>query len=308
MRLGVTRYSDVVALGRQAGRAPAEGCVNTAKDSDRGGTVGNIHMNGSKGVVIITGASSGIGYELSRVFAREGHSLMLVARDEAKLRSVADELGEAHDISATVCPLDMAAPDAPQQLIEEIRRRQWSIDVLVNNAGFGLYGPFAEADLHSTLQMVQLNIVSLTYLTRLVLPEMIERGQGRILNVASTAAFQPGPLLAVYYASKAYVLHFSEALAEELRSTGVTVTALCPGPTETSFVDRAGLGGSKLFSGPLRVMDARMVAEAGYRGLMRKRRIIVPGLTNKFAIQSGRLLPRRLVTRVVRYIQAPKTD
>lgn len=265
-------------------------------------------MNKSEGVVIITGASSGIGYELSRQFASHGHSLMLVARDEQKLQSVADELTAAHGISASVYPLDIAAPGAPQQLMEETQRRRLSINSLVNNAGFGMYGPFAESDVGSTLQMVQLNITALTHLTRLVLPEMIERGQGRILNVASTAAFQPGPLMAVYYASKAYVLHFSEALAEELKNSGVTVTALCPGPTETAFVDRAGLGRSKLFSGALRVMDAETVAEVGYRGLMKKRRVVVPGTMNKLLIQSARFFPRRLVTRVAHAMQAPKKN
>ena len=176
------------------------------------------------------------------------------------------------------------------------------MEVLVNNAGFGVYGPFANADLTATLQMLQVNVVALTHLTRLFLPGMVHRNQGRVMNVASTAAFEPGPLMAVYFASKAYVLHFSEALSEELNQTAVRVTAFCPGPTATGFEDRAGLGESKLFTGR-NVMNAGVVAAAGYRGLMRGRRIVVPGVLNNLFTSSVRFLPRRLVTLVVGSMQ-----
>lgn len=178
------------------------------------------------------------------------------------------------------------------------------MDVLVNNAGFGTYGAFAETDLGTELEMLQLNIATLTHLTKLFLEKMLAEGNGKILNVASTAAFQPGPLMAVYYASKAYVLSFSEALANELRGTGVSVTALCPGPTRTGFQRRAGMGASRLFDWG--VMDAPTVATIGYRGLMRERPLIIPGLKNKLLGFSVRLAPRRLVPAVVRVLQSKR--
>lgn len=259
-------------------------------------------MSTPKGLVVVTGASGGIGYELSKRFARDGYPLLLTARNGDKLTTFASELTAAHGVRVDSCPLDLAATDAPGRLFDAARHQGQPVDVLVNNAGFGCYGPFASADLAPTLQMLQVNIVALTHLTRLFLPGMIERNEGRIMNVASVAAFEPGPLLAVYFASKAYVLHFSEALDEELRSTKVRVTAFCPGPTATGFEERAGLGESKLFTGR-NVMNAAAVAEAGYRGLMRGRRIIVPGLMNNILTSSVRFLPRRIVTRIVGSMQ-----
>ena len=257
---------------------------------------------GEKGLVVVTGASGGIGYELARLFARDGYPLLLTARSGDKLGAFARELTAAHGVAAATCALDLAGPDAPARLFEAARGQSRPVEILVNNAGFGTYGPFAEADPAATLQMLQVNVVALTHLTHLFLPGMVARNAGRIMNVASTAGFQPGPLLAVYAATKAYVLHFSEALDEELRKTKVRVSAFCPGPTATGFEARAGLAGSKLFSGR-NVMDARPVAEVGYRGLMRDRRVVVPGLWNNLLIQSHRFAPRRLVTKVVRMIQ-----
>ena len=187
-------------------------------------------------------------------------------------------------------------------MLETAQNLGLPVQVLVNNAGFGGYGPFAEADLASTLQMLQLNVVALTHLTRLFLPGMLERNLGGILNVASIAGFQPGPLMAVYYASKAYVLHFSEALTEELRNTNVRVTALCPGPTITGFEERAGLNASRFFTSR-GVMDARAVAEAGYRGFRNGRRIVVPGWRNRLLAQSYRFFPRALIAGLVRRVQ-----
>ena len=198
--------------------------------------------------------------------------------------------------------MDLGAPDGPNQLFQAAQSQGRPSEVLVNNAGFGGWGPFVESDLAATLQMIQLNVVALTQLTRLFLPGMVQRNTGGVLNVASTAAFQPGPLMAVYYASKAYVLHFSEALSEELRETNVRVSALCPGATATGFEGRAGLGASKLFTGR-KVMDARTVAEVGYRGFLRGKRVVVSGLWNNLLVTSNRFVPRWLVASIVRRMQ-----
>ena len=259
-------------------------------------------MTGEKGLVVVTGASGGIGYELARLFARDGWPLLLAARSGDKLTAFAQELTAAHNVPVAVCVVDLAAPGAADQLFEAARRQGRPVGVLVNNAGFGDYGPFVKADLANVLQILQVNIVVLTHLTRLFLPDMVGRNEGRVMNVASTAAFQPGPLMAVYYASKAYVLHFSEALDAELRKTKVRVSAFCPGPTATGFEARAGLGASKLFTGR-NVMNARRAAEAGYRGLMRGRRVVVPGLWNNLLVLSVRFFPRRWITRVVQWMQ-----
>jgi len=259
-------------------------------------------MDNQKGIAIVTGASGGIGYELAKLFARDGYSLLLVARSGEKLRTVSAELASTYAIDATACRVDLAEAGACDQVLAAAQKSNRPVHVLVNNAGFGSWGPFVETDPQVTLGMLQVNIVALTALTRLFLPSMVARKCGRILNVSSVAAFQPGPLMAVYYASKAYVLHFSEALADELRQTGVTVTALCPGPTATGFEQRATLGESWLFSGG-GALDARMVAEVGYRGLMQGRRIVIPGLWHKLLVLGERLVPRRVVVRIVRGLQ-----
>jgi short-subunit dehydrogenase len=255
-----------------------------------------------RGTVIITGASGGIGYELARCFARERWPLLLTARSDERLKTVAAELTTARQVPVATCPLDLAVPGAARQLVQAAGRLERPVEILVNNAGFGTYGPFAETDVTSLVELLQLNVVALTELTRLVVPDLVARRRGRIMNVASTAAFQPGPLMAVYYASKAYVLHFSEALADELRHSGVSVTAFCPGPTATGFERRANLEVSKLFHGRT-LMAADLVAEVGYQGLMRGRRIVVPGLWNKLMIQGHRFLPRRWMTSIVRNVQ-----
>jgi uncharacterized protein len=246
---------------------------------------------------LITGASSGIGYELAHVFAREGYDLVLVARNEEKLRQVAQETA-AQGSSARSLVKDLADPAAPAKIFADLQQAGLAVDVLVNNAGFGTYGPFAQSNPESQLEMIRVNVLALTHLSRLFLPAMIERHEGKLLNVASTAAFQPGPLMAVYYATKAYVLPFSEALANELEGTGVTVSALCPGPTTSDFQRRARMERSRLVSGSM--MDARTVAEAGYRGLLKNRPVIIPGLGNKALAFSVRLTPRGLVRRIVR--------
>lgn len=250
---------------------------------------------------LITGASSGIGAALARLFAENGYDLAIVARSETTLQELADELSRRHGLNVTVIPLDLSVAGAADQLVAAIERQALQIDVLVNNAGFATYGLFAEIDAKVEQEMMQVNMVTLTLLTKLLLPGMIQRRQGKILNVASTAAFQPGPLMAVYYASKAYVLSFSEALAEELRSTGVSVTALCPGPTRSGFQERARMQDSRLVQGE--IMDVQTVAQAGYSAPMSKKRIVIPGRQNQLLAFATRLLPRSLVTRLTRQAQ-----
>jgi hypothetical protein len=249
---------------------------------------------------LVTGASSGIGLELARRLARDGYQMVLVARRPDRLERVAADLGRTYGVGAIALPLDLADPAGPATLAAELDRRGIAVDVLVNNAGVGGYGPFAQSDLARDLAMIRLNVESLIAVTRLLLPGMLARARGRIANLASTAAFQPGPNMAVYYASKTFVLSFSEALAYELAGTGVTVTAVCPGPTLTGFQDASGLTGRKLPT-PLLVPVER-VAEVAYRGIMRGKRIVVPGLGNKVLAVGARLGPRRVVTAVVGWV------
>jgi hypothetical protein len=196
---------------------------------------------------------------------------------------------------------DLSEPGAPAYVLDQTTRADIQVDVLVNNAGFGQYGMFAENDLEECLRQIQLNVTTLTHLTRLYLPAMIARKSGGILNVASTAAFQPGPLMAVYFATKAYVLHFSEALANELDGTGVSVTCLCPGPTATEFHKRANATGMRLLK--FGSMDARTVAEDGYRGLVAGKPVVISGFKNWLVAQSVRFSPRRMVTAIARKTQ-----
>ena len=244
---------------------------------------------------LITGASSGIGLELARVFARQGYGLVLVARNRQRLDEIAAELKPA---PVKVIAKDLSVAGAAEEIQREVPR----VDVLVNNAGFGVFGKFAETPLAEELSMLQLNVAALVILTKLYLAGMLAAGSGKILNVASTAGFQPGPLMAIYYATKAFVLSFSEAIANELEGTGVTVTALCPGPTATGFQERGKMENSNLVKGK-KIMDARTVAEAGYRALMAGKAVAIPGLKNKLLAQSIRFSPRSMVTKIVRGMQ-----
>jgi uncharacterized protein len=250
---------------------------------------------------LITGASYGIGLELARIFAREGYNLVLVARSGDRLRQLSSELERAHGTRSLILASDLTEPGSSAYLLDQTKRADIQVDVLVNNAGFGQFGFFAENDLEVCLQQIQLNVTTLTHLTRLYLPAMIERKTGRILNVASTAAFQAGPLMAVYYATKAYVLHFSEAIANELQGTGVTVTCLCPGPTATEFQKRAKITGIRLFK--YGSMDARTVAEDGYRALMAGKPVAISGFKNWLVAQSVRFAPRQMATAIARRLQ-----
>ncbi|MFZ1132898.1 MAG: SDR family oxidoreductase [Terriglobales bacterium] len=258
-------------------------------------------MNTPRKTALITGASFGIGMEFARIFAREGYNLVLVARSADRLRQLAAELEKAHGARSLILAADLSDPGAPAYVLDQTTRADIPIDMLVNNAGFGQYGYFAENDLEECLRQIQLNVTALTHLTRLYLPAMIERSSGRILNVASTAAFQPGPLMAVYFATKAYVLHFSEALANELHGTGVTVTCLCPGATATEFHKRANATSMKLLK--FGSMDAAVVAEDGYRALMAGKPVVISGVKNWLLAQSVRFSPRRLVTAIARKTQ-----
>ncbi len=256
---------------------------------------------------LITGASTGIGYELAKLFAADGHNLVLVARNAAKLQTAADDLHRQFSITATPIAKDLSSPAAVTELAADLQNRDLVIDTLVNNAGFGAAGPFVKINTDAQLDMLQVNIISLVHLTRLLLPAMIQRNTGGLLNISSTAAFQPGPYMAVYYASKAFVLSFTEALAEELRLTNVHVSALCPGPTRTQFQDRAGIGDSALFKGKfLRIADAASVAKAGYIGLQRRKRIVVPGLLNKISTQIVRVAPRSITAKIAAAINRSK--
>jgi uncharacterized protein len=253
--------------------------------------------------VLITGASSGIGWELAQLFAADKSHLILVARRRDKLEQLANQLRQAHGVEVHVLGKDLADPTAPQAIFDELASRKLEVDVLVNNAGFGAVGPLAELPLEKQMQMVQVNICALTHLTRLLLPGMIGRGHGGVLNVGSTAGFQPGPYMAVYYATKAYVLSLSEALAEELAATGVRVTCLAPGATATGFAAAAQLEHAPLFK--LGVMDARRVAQAGYRAFRKGTVLCIPGLKNKLGAFAIRFAPRRWVPKITRRLQWP---
>lgn len=245
---------------------------------------------------LITGASSGIGYELTRLFARDGFDVVLVARDAERLEQVAREMRERHGATVAVLPKDLAEPGAVDEIAAALHAGGIEVDTLVNNAGFNVYGPFCETDGNREMAMLQVNLVALTRLTKLLLPAMARHGSGRVLNIGSTGSFAPGPFDAVYCATKAYVLSFSEAIAEELEGTGVTVTALCPGATRTRFAERAGMTGTPMFRG--RVAEASDVAAVGYRALMDGRRVVVPGRMNALLAFSVRLSPRRLVASI----------
>lgn len=250
--------------------------------------------------VLITGASGGLGYEFAKLFARDHHNLVLVARSGDKLAQVTAEL-QAHSVTVKTIALDLTAPPAPKFVFDQLQREGVVVDILVNNAGFGAFGDFAQMAEGEILGQIQLNIAALTELTRLFLPPMVQRRRGRIMNVASTAGFQPGPLMAVYYATKAYVISFSEAIANEVRDSGVTVTCFCPGATHTGFARRAGNEKSRLFK-QVGAMSAEKVALDGYRALMEGRTLAISGAHNWLVAQSTRFAPRKLVTALSRWV------
>jgi short-subunit dehydrogenase len=245
---------------------------------------------------LITGGSVGIGGALADVFAAHGHDLVLVSRNRDKLEARGRAIREQFNVDVVCLPEDLADPQGPRRLHEAVAARGLDIHHIVNNAGVGLYGKFSTTDLDAELKMIQLNVTSVVDLTKRFLPAMIERRAGRILNVASTAAFVPGPWMSVYYATKAFLLSFSQAIDYELKSSGVTVTVLCPGPTESEFKVRAGSQRSRLFEAF--VMDAPRVARAGYDGMMSGKAVAIPGLRNKLIPVAARLIPRPLVAEL----------
>lgn len=250
---------------------------------------------------VITGASSGIGADLAREFAAGGYHLVITARRVDRLEALAEELTRDHGVIVRVMPADLARPGAAARLYADIKATGFAIDTLVNNAGFGMRGRFATLDTARQMEMVALNIMALTELSRLFLPAMIERGTGGILNVGSTAAFQAGPYMAVYYASKAYVLSLSEALHEEAKPFGVQVSVLCPGPVTTEFAAIANVESTKLFRKG--ALDSRSVAKAGFWGYREGHAIIIPSAANKATAWGGRFLPRAVTRRLAGWMQ-----
>lgn len=254
-----------------------------------------------QGTALVTGASAGIGAELARQFAARGHDVVLVARREEKLRQAADTYAARYDVDAHVVAQDLASRAGREALYEEVQERGIEVDYLVNNVGVGTQGHFLDIGVDEELTQVQLNVATPTHLTKLFGRGMRERGHGGVLNVASTAAFQPGPFMAVYYASKSYALSLSEALHEEFRSDGVTVTALCPGPVETEFQQRAGNQDTTIGdpdAGLMRWQTPDEVAEAGIDGLEKGNAVVVVGIEYKLLAGLTKLLPRSVTRRL----------
>jgi uncharacterized protein len=260
-------------------------------------------MTQTRKTALVTGASGGIGEAIARELAKAGHNLVLVARTLSKLEALGQELAKSHNISYSAIALDLSDPKAAENLVKTLNERKINVDVLVNNAGFSHFGLFHEISLADNLQLLQVNIVTLTELTHRLLPGMLARRYGRIMNVASTAAFMPGPLMSSYYASKAYVLSLSEALNSEYTGTGVTVTALCPGPTESGFQARAKMEDSKLVKGKT-MMTSAAVAVEGVEAMLRGQAVVIPGLMNQVQASFPRFMPRGLVPNIVKNAQA----
>lgn len=253
-------------------------------------------------IALITGASSGIGLELAHIFAQNQTDLLLVARSEKTLKQLASTLENKHGIAVHLLSIDLSVPDSAIAVYDFVASRELKIDFLINNAGFGDFGMFADSNWEKQAQMINLNILTLTHLTHLFLPGMTERKSGKIMNVASTASFQPGPTMSVYYASKAFVLHFSEAISNELKGTGVTVTALCPGPTASGFQDAADLNESKLVKGR-KLPTAKEVAIYGYNAMMKGKVVAIHGTMNAIMAAGIRFTPRSWVLKMARMIQ-----
>lgn len=251
-----------------------------------------------KKYALITGASGGIGYDLAKMAGADGRNLILVARSAEKLNALAVELRKNKNTEVVTIAVDLSDEKGVNKLLDEIASQNLKVEILVNNAGFGDFGDFSKADLSKNMEMIRLNIGALTQLTHAIMQQMLGSGKGRIMNVASTAAFLPGPGMAVYYASKAYVLSFSEALARELKGSGVTVTTLCPGPTDTSFATAAGLGKS-LMHRMLPPATSAEVAKAGYKAMMKGKTIEIPGFMNKLTALTPRFTPRSIVRDMI---------
>jgi len=249
-----------------------------------------------KGAALITGASSGIGAELARLCAKDGHPVILVARRSDRLAALAESLGREYGVPARVIAADLSDPTACESLHRQTAGEP--VAILINNAGFGLRGAYTDTDWEAESRLIQVNITALAHLTKLFAADMVKRGAGRILNVGSTAAFVPGPFMAMYYASKAFVVSFSLSVANELQGTGVSVTVLCPGPTHTEFTQVAGIADSRLFQGS--AMTAEEVAREGYAAMLEGRPEIIAGARNRWMMLLTRLAPRTMLARLTR--------
>jgi uncharacterized protein len=255
-----------------------------------------------KKVALVTGASNGIGLELAKVHAAAGGDLVLVARNKARLEELKAEIEASYKVSVYTIGKDLSAINAALEVYNELKINNIQVEYLVNNAGFGDFGMFIENDWNKELQMINLNITTLTHFCKLFLPDMVARKSGKIINVASTAAFQPGPMMAVYFATKAYVLSFSEAIDNEVSDKGVTVTALCPGATESGFQAAAAMEESQLVKGK-KLPTAKEVAEYGYKAMLKGKTVAIQGLMNAFLANSVRFMPRAVVVKVIRMLQ-----
>lgn len=260
-----------------------------------------------KKTALITGASSGIGLELARIHAAKGGNLVLVARSKSKLDELKNDLEKNYGVSVYVIGKDLSSLNAASEVYKEVKQQNINIDYLINNAGFGDSGLFFDSEWVKQEQMINLNITTLTHFTRLFLKDMVERKSGKVLNLASTASFQPGPTMAVYCATKAYVLSFSEAINNEVRESGVTVTALCPGATVSGFQAAASLEGSKLFEGK-KLPSSKEVAEYGYRAMMKGKPMVIHGFKNSIMAHSIGFAPRSLVVKIARKILEKETS
>lgn len=252
----------------------------------------------SRGVALVTGASGGIGEQIALLLARAGYDLILVGRNEERLSNVRDALARDHRVTATPLTVDLAEPGAAYALAERVHSLALEVEILVNNAGYGLHGRFDKTPARAEVDLLQVNVTALVELTKIFLPPMVARGHGRVLNLASTAAFVPGPFMAAYYASKAFVLSFSQAINAELRDTGVTVTAVCPGPTATNFATAAGVSETPLFRSG--AMSADAVADAAVSGMMAGKPVVIPGFRNKLLGFGARLSPRQMLVGIAR--------
>jgi uncharacterized protein len=255
-----------------------------------------------KKTALITGSSNGIGLELAKIHASKGDNLVLVARNKSRLDELKKELETKYKVSIYIIGKDLSVTNAAQQVFDETKNQNIQVDYLINNAGFGDFGMFYETDWNKELQMINLNITCLTQFTKLYIKEMVNRKSGKIMNVASTAAFQSGPTMAVYYATKAFVLSFSEAIDNEVSDKGVTVTALCPGATESGFQDAANMQESKLVKGK-KLPTSNEVAMYGYDSMMKGKTVAIHGMMNYLMANSVRFTPRALVVKLTRMIQ-----
>lgn len=253
---------------------------------------------GEQKTVLITGASAGIGYEFAGIFAKNNYNVLAIGRDTQKLYSLKSELEKKYNVTINILPIDLSHPDDLNEIHQFIKENNIKIDILINNAGFGIYGEFAETEFQRELDMINVNIVALTYLTKIILKEMIRNKSGTIINVASTASFKPGPLISVYYATKAYVLSFSEAVAAEIKNSGVNITILCPGPTSTDFFLKAS--GNK--PGTLKynkTATPHEVAMFGFNAIKKNKLFAIPGFRNRLYVNILKFIPRRLITSVL---------